>query len=120
MTDANITNLRVEGMTCANCARSVEKVLKKNGVEDIYVDFLNDEVSYSEKPGIEKSMVKSEIEKIGYKVSDIAQDDPHAGHDHGGVGWKLAVSLALAIPLLIFHFFMFFEQIAHVDVATLD
>ena len=53
MTDANITNLRVEGMTCANCARSVEKVLKKNGVEDIYVDFLNDEVSYSEKPGIE-------------------------------------------------------------------
>jgi len=109
MTDANITNLKVEGMTCANCARSVENVLKKNGVDNIYVDFLNDEVSYSDTAGIGKAEVKSQIEKIGYKVSDMDGQDPHAGHNHSGVGWKLVISLALAIPLLIFHFFHFID-----------
>jgi len=109
MTDANITNLRVEGMTCANCARSVENVLKKNGVEDIYVDFLNDEISYTDTAGLGDSKIKSAIENIGYKVSDMGEHDHHAGHNHDGVGWKLAVSLALAIPLLIFHFFHFVD-----------
>ncbi len=109
MSDANITSLRVEGMTCANCAKSVEKILKKSGVEDVYVDFLNDEVSYSDKAGIGKAEVSAQIEKIGYKVPIIEDHDVHAEHDHSGVGWKLAISLALAIPLLIFHFFHFVD-----------
>jgi len=106
MSDANITSLKVEGMTCANCARSVENVLKKNGAENVFVDFLNDEVTYSDKSGIGEQNIKSAIESIGYHVHD-EHDHDHHGHNHDGVGWKLAISLGLAIPLLIFHFFHF-------------
>lgn len=108
MSDANITSLKVEGMTCANCARSVEHVLKKNGAKDIFVDFLNDEVSYTDSAGIGEDSIKIAIKGIGFSVPDDTTAEVHA-HSHTSVGWKLAISLALAIPLLIFHFFHFVD-----------
>lgn len=110
MSDANITSLKVEGMTCANCARSVENVLKKNGAQDVYVDFLNDEVTYTDAGKVGEETIKSVIEGIGYHIPhDDGHSHDHHGHNHDGVLWKLAISLALAIPLLIFHFFHFVD-----------
>ena len=40
------TNLKVEGMTCSNCALTVNKYLKKEGLSEISVNPINGEVSF--------------------------------------------------------------------------
>ncbi|MBT8219647.1 MAG: cadmium-translocating P-type ATPase [Bacteroidia bacterium] len=112
MSDANITNLKVEGMTCVNCARSVEKALKSKGAEDIHVDFLSDEVSFSDVSHVGHEELVKSIEKLGYKVSGngVSIDQGHDHHDHSGIRWKLITALVFTIPLLVMHFLHFVDQ----------
>ena len=42
----DIVELKVEGMTCNNCAASLNRFLERKGVEDVYVNFQTKEVRY--------------------------------------------------------------------------
>ena len=46
METEELIELQVSGMHCNNCALSVHKLLEKKGLQDIYVDFANDEVKF--------------------------------------------------------------------------
>jgi len=46
MEKEELVELQVSGMHCNNCALSVHKLLEKKGLQDIYVDFANDEVKF--------------------------------------------------------------------------
>lgn len=63
--------LKIEGMTCTNCAYSIERTIKKLGGEDIVVNFGTGEASFS---GIttEKNInrLKDQINNSGFKVVD--------------------------------------------------
>ena len=41
-----LIELKVDGMTCNNCASSLDKYLKKKGFEDVYVNFATKEVRF--------------------------------------------------------------------------
>lgn len=63
---------KVEGMTCSNCALSVTKLLQKEGMENVKVNPINGEVSFS-NPGKEKELLIKGISSLGYKVANEHQ-----------------------------------------------
>ena len=62
-------NWKVEGMTCSNCALSVNKVLQNQGMKEISVNPINGEVFFETSAAngnVEKA--KKNIELLGYTV----------------------------------------------------
>ncbi|MDE1192514.1 MAG: cation-translocating P-type ATPase [Arachidicoccus sp.] len=59
---------KVEGMSCTNCALSIEKLLKKIGAKNVAVDFLGGEVSFVKPPTQELQTIQNEIDDLGYHV----------------------------------------------------
>ncbi|MBA4138933.1 MAG: cadmium-translocating P-type ATPase [Segetibacter sp.] len=69
-------NWKVEGMTCSNCALSVNKVLQKQGMQQISVNPINGDVAFETthaNGNLEKA--KKNIELLGYKVASEASVD---------------------------------------------
>lgn len=60
--------LQVKGMTCSNCALTVEKYLKNEGMEGVMVDFSTDEVIFDTVDEKKLPKVIKGIDKLGYKV----------------------------------------------------
>lgn len=82
---------KVEGMTCSNCALSVNKYLAKEGAEDIRVNPIDGAVSFTNAAEKPLDTIKKGIGSLGYKV--VTQEhDPHHGHSHGGDGSFLSTN----------------------------
>ena len=64
-----VIELKIEGMTCAACAKAVERVGKKlEGVESISVNIATDKANVIYNPAkVKLSQIKAAIEKAGYK-----------------------------------------------------
>lgn len=104
---------KVDGMTCANCALSINKTLAKQGMQNVSVNAITGEVSFetTEQNGI-VSEAREKVERLGYKVHDQysthshrhQQDDPHHGHDHGAMSKYLLrfwISLPFSVTLML-------------------
>ena len=67
---------KVEGMTCANCALSVNKYLDKQGMQNIRVNPIDGDVSFEMVEGTNTKEIVKGIEGLGYQVDkgeDIQQ-----------------------------------------------
>jgi Cu+-exporting ATPase len=66
------TEWKVEGMTCSNCALTISKYLKKEGLNDVTVNLVDGDVSFvagENEDGRERSeKIKKGIEGLGYRV----------------------------------------------------
>lgn len=60
-------NWKVDGMTCTNCALSIQKYLEKKGAQDVKVNFIGGDVSF-EIVGEEKKELANGISNLGYTV----------------------------------------------------
>ena len=94
--------LQVSGMTCSNCALSIEKFLKKEGLTGARVDFASGEVAFDleEETGLEE--IVSGINQLGFTVSQEREEE-------GEKSWTLleilfAVSAVFTLPLLLHMF----------------
>ncbi len=68
--------LQVEGMDCANCAQTITRSLKKNGLENVNVNFASGEVTFEIVPPEKIDLAVNKIQDLGYHVierSDKAQ-----------------------------------------------
>jgi Cu+-exporting ATPase len=64
---------KVEGMTCANCALTINKYLDKKGMQNIRVNPIDAEVTFEKiEGGDAKSLIKG-INDLGYHVIDQEQ-----------------------------------------------
>ena len=66
-------NWKVEGMTCSNCALSINKVLSKQGMQKVKVNAISGDVSFEnlgESSALDKA--KRNIADLGYRVVDDA------------------------------------------------
>ncbi|MDB5201906.1 MAG: ATPase [Ferruginibacter sp.] len=61
---------KVEGMTCSNCALSVTKFLQKQGMDEVKVNPLSGDVSFSKNDDYEIAHLKKGIKTLGYRVVD--------------------------------------------------
>ena len=59
---------KVKGMTCANCALTINQFLKKEGAQNISVSTIDGDVSFDFKDSSSLSKLENGIESLGYKV----------------------------------------------------
>lgn len=80
-------NWKVDGMTCSNCALTISKYLQKEGLQDVKVNPIGGDVSFSmNNVTIQEDQIAKGIEDLGYKVVGTAHANGHdhtIGHTHG-------------------------------------
>ena len=60
---------KLEGMSCSNCALSIEKHLQKNKIVEFNIDFANNELSVARGKNISENKIIELITKIGFKAT---------------------------------------------------
>jgi P-type Cu+ transporter len=60
---------KVEGMTCSNCALTVSKFLQKQGMQEVSVNPIDGNVSFTAEGAVATAKLQSGIEDLGYKVA---------------------------------------------------
>lgn len=98
----------IGGMTCAACARRVEKAIGKlEGVESSSVNFATEKATIAYDPGkVRLSAIKSAIEKAGYQAlevnkADAADEDRARKQREIKTLWtKFTISAVFSLPLL--------------------
>lgn len=104
---SNIT-IPIGGMTCAACAKRVEKGIQKlDGIANVSVNFATEKATISYDPQtVRISTIKETIEKIGYKAleinkKDAADEDRARKQKEIKLLWtKFIISAIFSIPLL--------------------
>ncbi|MEM7509969.1 MAG: cation-translocating P-type ATPase [Bacteroidota bacterium] len=94
-----MVELNVKGMTCVNCALGIERYLKKEGLQDIQVDFSNEEVQFELIEDKELKGIIQGIEKLGFQV---VQD--HSNSGWGKIEWMVLFGGIFTFPLLLHMF----------------
>lgn len=64
---------KVEGMTCTNCALTINRYLEKEGLKDVKVNFIGGEVTFELNGNKTKEELAKGIGDLGYKVVDDGQ-----------------------------------------------
>ncbi len=90
---SNSKNIHISGMTCANCAKGIEKHLNSKGVKDIIIDFPNSEARFIENEYNNTEVIIKEIESIGYKAKEGEIEENNI------VEKLFVISLVFTIPL---------------------
>lgn len=104
--DEEIKNktFKVEGMTCAACARYAEKAVKKlQGVENVNVNFATEKLSISfDKNIVNEKDIKQAIEKAGYKLINEDNVESNKKINESKSLWRrFIISAILTVPLLV-------------------
>jgi len=60
--------VKVKGMSCQHCAKSVTEALEGLGAKNVKVDLLSGNVEYEESTPITRDAVTEAITKIGFEV----------------------------------------------------
>ncbi|MDF2512389.1 MAG: hypothetical protein K0S04_2255, partial [Herbinix sp.] len=98
--------LQIQGMTCASCAKTVERVTTKlEGVAEANVNFATEKLIIQYDSSIVKiSDIKNVIVKAGYKAIDEAiavDDDQERREKERKVLWRrFIISAIFTTPLL--------------------
>ena len=72
-------NWKVEGMSCTNCALTIDKYLQGKGMQQVKVNFIGGDVSFETDKQISRQEIAKGIEGLGYHV---------VSHDTGLSGKK--------------------------------
>ena len=68
MDDTQEIHWKVQGMSCTNCALSIEKYLEKKGQKNVKVNFIGGDVSFDKTDDVTDSALQKGINGLGYKV----------------------------------------------------
>ena len=106
--DSSTKTLKIEGMTCAACAKAVERATTKlNGVIESNVNFATEKLNISYDSSIVRvSDIKKAIEKAGYKALEeetttVDKDKERKEKEIKLLWKKFIVSAVFTVPLLI-------------------
>ncbi|MBK7376098.1 MAG: cadmium-translocating P-type ATPase [Chitinophagaceae bacterium] len=68
---------KVEGMTCTNCALTINRYLEKEGLKDVKVNFIGGEVSFEMNGKKSRDQLAKGIADLGYTVVNEQQTTNH-------------------------------------------
>lgn len=68
-----VVQLKVEGMTCSNCALTIHKYLEKQGANKIAVNLMDGDVSFELNGNSTKEQIRKGIQSFGYKVHEAGK-----------------------------------------------
>jgi len=92
---------QVQGMSCTNCALSIEKYMKAQNAPNVNVDFATAQLTFDWDGSTELSDLKRGINQLGFTVNeaDTATEKRRLGLNF--FEWKLAICLLFTLPLLL-------------------
>ena len=107
-TAAREVSIPIQGMTCAACARTVERAVGRlNGVESAAVNFATEKASIKYDPGaVRLSEIRQAIARAGYKAmeaeggSGVDEDKLRKEREIRVLWTKFIISALFAAPLL--------------------
>jgi len=102
--------LRIGGMTCASCAQTIEKALKKTeGVKEASVNLATEKamvVYNSDQIGYEE--IKKAVEDTGYQIlgkedqrATFEEEEARELEEYNAVRRRVLISWALTIPIIV-------------------
>ncbi len=94
---------KLEGMSCSNCALSIEKHLQKNNINEFNINFANSELSVAKSKKTTENRIIELIKDIGFKASPISQKK--INKKISKIEILFAISLIFSLPLLA-HMFL--------------
>ena len=125
--EATTRILKIEGMTCASCAKAVERAVKKiEGVTEANVNFAAEKLNVSfESSKVKVLDIKKAIEKAGYKAleeqSNVDEDKDKKEKEIKSLWNRFIVSLVFGVPLLIIAMVpMILEQFNYMLPSAID
>ncbi len=99
--------IKVDGMTCTGCAKTVSRFLEGKGLEDVQVNLTTHEVQFKwGESSASFSDIKSGIGKLGFEVSDFEKKEPSS--KRWDIWNKFMVALVFTLPLFLGHILMMF------------
>ncbi len=105
--ESSSKKLKIEGMTCAACAKTIERITKKlDGIIESNVNFATETLNISYDPSKLRVLeVKKAVEKAGYKVVEeetTVDIDKERKEKEIKLLWnKFIISAIFTVPLLI-------------------
>jgi len=106
LSEAVSKTMKIEGMTCASCAKNVEKATRKlNGVTEANVNFATEKLTISYEPTLVKvSEIKKAVEKAGYKAieedTSVDADKERKEKEIKSLWRRFVISAIFTAPLL--------------------
>lgn len=106
LTESVSKTLQIEGMTCAACAKNVERVTRKlEGVTEANVNYATEKLNISYEPSMVKMTdIRNAVEKAGYKVIEdevtVDADKERKDQEMKLLWKKFIVSTIFTVPLL--------------------
>lgn len=96
-------NWNVKGMSCTNCALTINKYLKGKGAENIKVNFIGGDVSFDIKNTTSEVELIKGIDSLGYKVVDQKNESPEIKRNTflSNHFQRFLFCIAFTLPLLI-------------------
>ena len=68
MSETQTIHWKVQGMSCTNCALSIEKYLEKQGQKNVKVNFIGGDISFEKTESVTDAALQKGIGSLGYKV----------------------------------------------------
>ena len=99
--------LKIEGMTCAACAKAVERASKKlDGVIEANVNLATEKLNITFEPSkVRVGDIKKAIEKAGYKALEeevtVDMDKENKEKQIKSIWKRFVISAVFAVPLLV-------------------
>ncbi|AGA68677.1 copper/silver-translocating P-type ATPase [Desulfitobacterium dichloroeliminans LMG P-21439] len=106
LTDALSKTMKIEGMTCAACAKTVERVTRKlEGVNEADVNLATEKLTINYEPSLVKVLdIKKAIEKAGYKAIEeettVDTDKERKEEERKQLWRRFLLSAIFTVPLL--------------------
>ena len=61
--------VKIKGMSCQHCVKSVKKTLEEiDGIADVVVDLARGEASFEETRPVDDELLREKIKKAGYEL----------------------------------------------------
>ncbi|MCA8970892.1 MAG: copper-translocating P-type ATPase [Planctomycetes bacterium] len=99
---AQRTRLHVDGMTCASCARRIERQLGKlEGVTSATVNFANARVDVRHAADVDETNLRDTIERLGFSVVDATAKDAAAERHWQVTKRHFIVAAVLTLPAML-------------------
>ncbi|MEM6806960.1 MAG: cation-translocating P-type ATPase, partial [Bacteroidota bacterium] len=95
-------SLQVRGMTCSSCAMGVEKYLKKEGLDEVMVDFAHGEVNFKQDKKKKIDNIIEGIEKLGFEV--LEEESAEEVQGLSKLEKRFYISAFFTFPLLLHMF----------------
>ena len=96
--------LKVEGMTCSNCAQGIARHLEKKGLKGAWVSYENGQVELENSRDFTVSQIIEEVNSLGYKAIDKTNAKKTKEKLFSSLEKKFLIAAVFTLPLLLHMF----------------